>query len=171
MNGNDTVFVNDTPPENYTESGYLIVNAFTARGAIPIKDATVTVSYYSPSLPSPHAVLKTDKSGRTPKISLPTPPRELSLSPSPSSSPSRSQSPSLPPSSTSPGDILQRPYALYNIEISKDGFYSVVDIGVKIFAGITAIQNTDLVPRSEELPKAFYTDDKIYIDETGDYDL
>lgn len=164
MNGNDIVFVNDTPPENYTESGYLIVNVFTARGAIPIKDATVTVSYYSPSLPSPHAVLKTDKSGRTQKISLPTPPRELSLAPSSPSDP-------FPPSSTSPGDILQRPYALYNIEISREGFYSVVDIGVKIFAGITAIQNTDLVPRSEELPKAFYTDDKIYIDETGEYDL
>ena len=156
MNGNDIVFVNDTPPKDYTENGYLIVNVYTARGAIPIDDALVTISYHDTSLASPHAVLQTNRSGTTPKISLPAPPRDLSLSPI-------DKNGSQMPNTTPP-----LPYALYNIEIVKEGFYSVVDIGVKIFSGITAIQNTDLIPRSETLPGTFYTDDKIYVDETGD---
>ena len=155
MNGNDIVFVNDTPPKDYTEQGYLIVNVYAARGAIPIEDALVTISYQDSSLPSPHAVLQTNKSGTTPKISLPAPPRTLSLSPQ------NGETNLLPP----------LPYALYNIEIVKEGFYPVVDIGVKVFSGITAIQNTDLIPRSQALPGTFYTDDKIYIDESGGNDL
>lgn len=155
MNGNDIVFVNDTPPDGYTEVGYLIVSVFTARGAIPIDDALVTITYATPGTASPHAVLSTNNSGRTPKIELPTPPRNLSLSPT-----DHSAVPAAP-----------LPYALYNIEVVKEGFYTVKYVGVKIFSGITAIQNTDLVPVSEGLPDSFYVDHSIYIDETGEDNL
>lgn len=153
MNGNDIVFINDTPPRGYTEAGYLIVSVFTARGAIPIDDALVTINYSEPGTVAPHAVLTTNNSGRTPKISLPTPPRTLSLSPS------------------EEGTTPPLPYALYNIEVVKEGFYPVTYVGVKIFSGITAIQNTDLIPVSEALPQSFYVDHSIYIDETGEDNL
>ncbi len=153
MNGNDIVFVNDTPPDGYSEVGYLIVSVFTARGAIPIDDALVTITYASPGAVSPHAVLSTNNSGRTPKIELPTPPRDLSLAPN------------------GTGATAPLPYALYNIEVVKEGFYAVKYVGVKIFSGITAIQNTDLVPVSEALPDSFYVDHSIYIDETGEDNL
>lgn len=153
MNEGDYININEAPPEGYTESGYLIVTVYTARGAIPIGDALVTINYASPGHNSPYAALTTDKSGRTPKIALPAPPRNLSLSPSENGS-----SPPLP-------------YSLYNIEIVKEGFYPVTDIGVQLFSGITAIQSTDLIPLSEALPRTFYTDDSIYIDESGGQDL
>ena len=134
-------------PAGYSGVGYLVVRVFTARGAIPIGGALVTVSYADASMPSPYAVLTTDKSGRTPKISLPTPPLSLSLSPSDTSVYPRSD-----------------PYALYNVQIMRDGFYTVNDLNVRIFAGITAIQDADLVPKAESLPQTYYTDDSVYID-------
>lgn len=154
MNEGDYVFMNESPPEGYTESGYLIVTVYTARGAIPIGDALVTINYATPGQIAPYAVLTTDKSGRTPKIALPAPPRDLSLSPSGSA-------PGTPP----------LPYSLYNIEVVKEGFYPVTDIGVQMFSGVTAIQSNDLIPLSEALPSTFYNDNSIYVDESGAQNL
>ncbi len=152
--GDDVIFINDTPPKEYTENGYLVVSVYTARGAIPINDALVKISYEDAERVSPHAILTTNKSGRTPKISLPAPPRDISLKPA-----------------SDDENVLTLPYAVYNIEIIREGFYSVVDVGVKIFSGITAIQNNDLVPISEKLPESFLRNGKIYIDEGGGYTL
>lgn len=154
MSDNSYISMNESPPDEYSETGYLIVSVFTARGAIPIADALVTINYSAQNMPTPYAALTTDKSGRTPKIALPTPPRDLSLTPSESGTKN-------PPF----------PYARYNIEIFKEGFYPVVNIGAQLFSGITAIQNTNIIPLSEELPQSFYTDNSIYIDESEDTDL
>ena len=137
-------------PAGFDGVGYLIVRVFTARGAIPIPNALVTVAYADAAMPSPYAVITTDKSGRTPKIAMPTPPASLSLTPS--------------------GDGTARPYAepfaLYNVKIEREGFYAVTDVNVRIFAGITAIQDADLVPRAESLPQSYIRDDSVYIDES-----
>ncbi len=154
MSDNNYISMNEAPPDDYSETGYLIVSVFTARGAIPIANALVTINYSAPNMPAPYAVLTTDKSGRTPKIALPAPPRDLSLTPSESGSKN-------PPF----------PYARYNIEIFKEGFYPVVNIGAQLFSGITAIQNTNIIPLSEELPSSFYNDGTVYIDESEGNDL
>ncbi len=153
MNNGDYISINETPPAAYTESGYLIVAVYAARGAIPIKDALVTVSYADADRSSPYAVLTTDRSGKTPKLALPAPPRDLSLTPQ-----------------NGEGEVVV-PYSVYNIEIVKEGFYPVVDSGVPIFSGVTAIQNVDLIPVSEDLPTAFFSDGTVYIDERGGYKL
>ncbi len=149
----DTPNTNPSPgkmPGEQEPAGRLIVRVFTARGGIPIKDALVTISSADPDVPSPYAVLTTDSSGRTPTISLPAPPQSLSLSPS-----DESVYPAL------------LPYSLYTVRIEREGFYTITNLNVRIFAGITAIQDADLIPRAEALPRGFYLDDSTYIDGGG----
>ncbi len=145
---NNTVSIPGAVPEGYTATGYLTVRVYTARGGIPVEGALVTVSYADASSPAPHAVLTTDRSGKTPTISLAAPPRSLSLTPEDTS-------------------VYPRllPYALYNITIAREGFYTVNDLNVRIFADITAIQDADLVPRAEALPREYYRDDSTYIEQ------
>lgn len=154
MDDNNILQIPGGAPAGYDDVGYLTVRVYTARGGIPVEGALVTISYADAATPSPHAVLTTDKSGRTPTIALAAPPRSLSLEPSDTS-------------------VYPRllPYALYNIEIAREGFYTINDLNVRIFAGITAIQDADLVPRAEGLPGTYYKDDSQYIDQGEDSGL
>lgn len=108
--------------------GYVIVNVTTARGAIPLEGATVRIFNYENGDDNGSLIIstKTNSSGRTDRIPLPAPPRA---------------------SSQSPGN--GRSYSTYNIDAQYDGFYNQYYINVPIFDGVTAIQNVDLVPVSE----------------------
>lgn len=107
--------------------GYMIVRVSTARGAIPLEGATVTVSNYAPEFEGGRgdviAVYTTDRSGITPKIALKAPPRSLSMS---------------------PGN--GRSYQTYNVTVAKEGYYSQNYINAPIFDGITSIQTADMIP-------------------------
>ena len=115
--------------------GYLIVRASTAGGAIPLEGATVKIwrdfpvseESTEPKIHNGdvHRVLLTDRDGNTPRISLITPPREISYT---------------------PGGI---PYAYYHIDVTADGFYPQEFIRVPIYDGITSIQNAYLIPIAE----------------------
>ena len=113
--------------DNSLGLGYMIVRVTTARGAIPLEGALVTVSNYSPEFESGRgdviAVYKTDRSGVTEKFSLPAPPRALSMSPGNGKS-----------------------YQTYNISVAKDGYYSQSYINAPVFDGITSIQTADMIP-------------------------
>ena len=106
--------------------GYLIVNVTTARGAIPLEDASVTI--YDSDAPGNPLVTSvvTDNSGKTPKISLPAPDRDISMRPG-----------------------TAKPYASYLIEVGKEGYYPVTNSGVPVFSGITSIQPAEMLPLSE----------------------
>ena len=80
-----------------------------------------------------HSVLTTDMSGKTERLELPAPSRELS---------------------ESPGNI--KPYATYTISAEKDGYYPVTNTGVPVFSGITSIQPIEMLPLAE------YDSDKVY---------
>ena len=107
--------------------GYMIVRVTTARGAIPIEGALVTVTNYVESTGLGRgdviSVHKTDRSGITEKISLPTPPRSLSMS---------------------PGN--GKGYTTYNVSVAKEGYYTQNYINAPVFEGITSIQSADLIP-------------------------
>ncbi len=113
--------------------GYLVVNVSTARGAIPLPDATVTVYYDTPDNTDVHSVLTTNMSGKTDKISLPAPARSLS---------------------EIPGN--EKPYATYTISVDKDGYYPANSTAVPIFEGITSIQPIEMLPLAE------YNSDKVF---------
>jgi hypothetical protein len=107
--------------------GYMIVRVSTARGAIPLESAIVTVHNYDPEFESGRgdviAVYTTDETGRTERFALPAPSRELSLSPGNGKS-----------------------YETYNVSVTKEGYYQQYYLNVPIFEGITAIQNADMIP-------------------------
>ncbi len=110
----------------YSATGTLVVTASTAGGALPVAGALVTVRGASPENSGVLATVSTDRSGRTPRIMLPTPPAA---------------------DSEKPG--MERPYATYNIEVEKDGFFHQSFTNVPLFAGTTSIQPVNLYPLTE----------------------
>lgn len=106
--------------------GYLIVNAVTADGLIPVEDAMITVSITDEKDTTLYRVARTDRSGRTGKIPIITPNISLSLSPSDT-----------------------RPYTSVVIEGEKEGFYSNEYVNVPIFPGVVTLQQVVFIPSDE----------------------
>lgn len=131
-------------PNEMTGMGYLIVRATTARGAIPLEGANVTVRNRLPEFEEGRgdAVVSsvTDRSGNTQRIALPAPPRAAS---------------------ETPGDA--KPYSTYDIEVFADGYYQHRYYGIPIFDGITAVQQADLIPLPENgFPDGITPDGTLY---------
>lgn len=106
-----------------TDSGTLRVSVISSVGMIPIENAAVAITYTR----DPETVLDTlttDNSGRTPVITLPTPPLTLSLS---------------------PGAELQ-PYSEYNITVTAEGYEPVLVSGSELLSGELALQPVVMNP-------------------------
>jgi len=103
--------------------GFIVVSVRTARGAIPIEGAMVTVTSGDEVI----SIEFTNSSGMTPKLTVKTPPRK---------------------NSESPG--LDTPYSSYTIRTDKVGYFSVCDINTEVYTGITSIQPVKLIPLPEE---------------------
>ncbi len=97
---------------------------YTARGALPVKGAKITV--YKTIGGQKHIFynLITDMSGQTPVISLPAPPKELSIAP----------------------ESTVNPYSVYNADVIAEGFNDVLISNMPIFEGILSVQKVALVP-------------------------
>ena len=117
------------------EIGFLVVNVKTANGALPIENANVTIFANETPKENTGAALidsdviynlKTDISGKTPKVALNTKSKSLSQSPE---------------------NLF--PYLTYNIYVTKDGYYDSTYLNVPIFQGVTSLQEADLIPLSE----------------------
>ena len=119
-----------TPPRPSTGTGYLIVHATTARGAIPLEGVQILIRGYAPEFEEPRgdviATLVTDRDGNTERISLPAPPKSDSMS---------------------PGTLS--PFAIYNLEARLEGYRGESYVALPIFDGITAVQPVDMVPLLE----------------------
>ncbi|MEE0836037.1 MAG: hypothetical protein U0M08_06480 [Clostridia bacterium] len=108
---------------NNTGFGNLIVQVSAASGAYPIAGALVTISDNDSGI---IRVLETDRSGKTPEISLPTPNISESMTPG------------------------KTAYSVYNIDTDADGYYGARNIGVAVFPNTTSIQSVSLVPVSQD---------------------
>ena len=106
-----------------TYTGTLQISVVSALGMSPISGATVTISYTGDP-DSPIETLTTDESGQTPAITLEAPPRELSLSP----------------------EITEQPYSEYNIQVTAEGFETVLDSGSENLAGEYSLQPIRMNP-------------------------
>ena len=106
-----------------TYTGTLQISVVSALGRSPIPGATVTISYTGDPH-SPIETLTTDESGQTPEINLKAPPRELSLTP----------------------DITEQPYSEYNIQVTAEGFETVLVSGSEILAGAYSLQPIRMNP-------------------------
>ena len=111
--------------------GYLIVRVSTARGAIPLQNATVSVRGSTTQNSGIIYSLETDESGLTPKLPLPAPPRNNSLSPN--------------------GEVA---FSLWNIDVFSKGFVSAHYLNVPVYSEITSVQSAELVPLGEGFTKS-----------------
>ena len=127
---------NINPPQTPTPMsgvGKLIFRVSTASGAIPLAGAKVVIRQRgdTPNTGNGNAlmVLTSDRDGKTPMAELPTPPRSLSLTPT--------------PNDPTP------PFACYDAEVTLDGFYALEFVCIPVFDGITSIQPATLTPLPE----------------------
>ena len=120
-------------PVQQSGIGQLIFRVATARGAIPLEDAQITVWPHNPT-PGEEgggqvvAVLYSDRDGKTDPLALPAPPRSDSLEPSVSGA---------------------LPFSNYDAEVYLPGYYAPSYTRIPIFDGITSIQSVDLIPLPE----------------------
>ena len=118
-------------------TGYLIIRASTASGAIPLEGVTVHVRYAARPDGSIReeggrgegavlATLHTDRDGLSPRLALPAPARYLSESPE-----------------------SIKPYALYDIDAYLEGYSPTYFRNVPIFDTVTSLQTVELIPIPE----------------------
>lgn len=124
--------------------GILIFRVTTARGAIPLEGAQVTVYYHLPEPDTDRgnaiAVLYTDRDGKTEPLFLPAPSRALSMRPS-------------------NGESNGKPFSTYDADVLLDGYQRQSYSLIPIFDGITSIQPSDLIPLPENGKPDFVTPD------------
>lgn len=113
-----------------TGEGVLVVRVTTARGAIPLEGALVSVRSYDGALDEGRsdviATLTSGRDGNTAPLRLPAPPRSASLS---------------------PGNGT--PYTNYIVEVTLEGYTAQEYLNVPIFDGIIAVQPAELIPLPE----------------------
>jgi len=122
----DDKFPEDNPAD-MSGQGYLKVEVSTASRAVPVRDATVTITENVNGMSALIAMIVTDENGETPIIPLSAPARSFSESPDPS----------------------ERPYSEYNVGVYKQGFYTIPQLTVPIFDGVKSIQPISMIPLSE----------------------
>lgn len=112
----------DTAP---TGRGFLQVRVSTAGDALPVENATVTITEQGKDGAAGKLLYSTptDRNGLTPIFSLPAPPASVG---------------------EQPGRGV--PYTEYRVEVSAERFISQIFEGVPVFGGVTTVQPAMLTP-------------------------
>ncbi|MBQ2998875.1 MAG: hypothetical protein IJD64_00290 [Clostridia bacterium] len=108
--------------------GTLIVKVTTARGAIPLAGASVNIRGATVENSGVLYSLRTNRDGQTEKVALPTPPRSNSETPNGGT-----------------------PYALYTVDVAKEGYLPQTFERVPVFPSILSIQPAVMIPAPESL--------------------
>lgn len=109
-------------------NGSLRVRAYTAGGALPVKDAVVRITGAEEDNRMIAYSLVTDRDGQTESVVLPAPSINYSLSPD-------------------PGEL---PYSVYDVVITAPGYLTRRINGLTIFSGINSLQTVNMIPGSGE---------------------
>lgn len=104
--------------------GYIKVNTRTGDGSSPVAGAKISVTALVNGRRYLVVTAKTDESGATQAFRVPVPDKSYSLKPDPA----------------------VRPYALYDISVTADGFFNTRSVDVPVFSGITSVQNFSMIP-------------------------
>ena len=112
--------------QNEENVGYLIIRASTARGAIPLPYAAVSIRGATAENSGMLFSLTTNSDGLTQKIALPSPERALSESPG---------NPS--------------PFSSWNVDVFKEGYIPISFSAVPVYSGVVSVQPAVMVPISE----------------------
>ena len=106
-----------------TGKGFLKVIVTTGESALPIPNATVTITSGAGNSQILISKQSTNDSGETEQISLAAPPKELSLT---------------------PGN--ENTFAKYNVRVDFPGYYTIENIDVPVFDGQVSMQPTQMIP-------------------------
>ena len=108
----------------YDSKGNVRVKTYAASRALPIEG--VAVKIYGTDEYNKDIIISliTDRDGLSEEVALPAPVKAYSTSPGASES----------------------PYAVYTIELAKEGFYSKIISNVPIFSGIDAMLPIEMIP-------------------------
>lgn len=109
------------------ENGTLQVRVFTSSAQLPVEGATVAVTRPTTGGSTLLAVRVTDESGRISPISIAAPERSQSLSPG-----------------------ARRPWTPVDITAEHPDYERILVENVQIFAGITTVQELELIPLGEQ---------------------
>lgn len=113
------------PPstQENTQNGRLLGVVTSFNALYPVQNARVTV--FTGEYENMNVIDRdtTDQSGKTKVFLLPTPDKNLSMSP----------------------DLSEKPYAVYNMVVESDGFLTNIHLNIPVFSGITSIQRSDLI--------------------------
>ncbi len=104
--------------------GSVQFRTYTARNALPVPGAKIIVTKVIGGKPHTFYTLTTDVSGQTEEVILPAPPVALSQKP----------------------DCEVQPYALYDADITAEGFRPVSVRGLPVFEGILSVQRAAMIP-------------------------
>ncbi len=110
---------------NETAQGYLTVRVTTARGAIPLEGATVNIRGNDENSSTILYSLLSGNDGKTPRVALPTPPKENSEAAGGASA-----------------------YATYNVDVFKEGYVPLYFHNVPVFPSVISVQPAVMVPRN-----------------------
>ena len=116
-----------------TSSGKLRVRAYTAGGALPVAGANVVVRGSSEGNSQVVFSSVTDIDGLSDEFTLPAPSLEYSLLPNPA----------------------ELPYSLYDLVVSKDGYFTKRITGLSVFSGINSVQLISMIPGSGEISEDY----------------
>ena len=105
-------------------TGYIQVRAYTSNAQYPLRNVAITITSQDGTA---IAMRLTDRSGKITPIPIPVPDKAESQSPDPS----------------------ERPYAVVNLYARLKGFEQTEAENLQVFAGITTIQNLEMIPLSE----------------------
>ena len=111
---------------NYESYGKLRIRTYAAAEALPVESALIKIYGTDEYNKDVAYSLLTDSDGITAEISLPAPLRSYSVSPG----------------------AKKCPYAVYNVEIAKSGFYPKRIDNVPLFAGTSAVLPIEMIPLS-----------------------
>lgn len=106
--------------------GRLLVTVTTALGALPVEGAQVLIFSTAEGVRDVLYSLRTNTSGQTPRVLLPTVAESLSEEPG-----------------------QKAPYLTYAVSVRKAGYYNAEENEVPIFEGVTSLQPMDLIPLAE----------------------
>lgn len=121
---------NTSPPEYFSEEslgdskGYILVNVRTGDESSAVEGASVMVTAIVEGKRVMLASGITDQSGTTKKFEVPAP--DLSHSQGPGSA--------------------TRPYNLFDVSVTAEGFFNARSVDVPVFSGITSVQNFSMIP-------------------------
>lgn len=108
------------------ETGFMQIRATALQQSVPISGAKIVISKPVGEEASVMWSDTTDESGKSSIVELPAPSKALS---------------------ERPGGA--QPYAVYNVRVDAQGFYTVYNINAQVFPGQLSIVAVDMIPKKE----------------------